>query len=242
VVWAIVVFAGCAEQTNKTPNPTGGQDSKWVKMESSEMNQAQRAKQPEINPTTYFAAGVLLENQGNFTGAIEKFNNAIDMNPSYQSAYNHLGEIHLKLQQFDQAEAVYQKALKHSPNDPAQLNNLAFVHLTQHRYADAEKELTKALKLAPNFQRAHVNLGVALAKQGKYPESLNHFRAACPEAQANYNLAIILHAEGKVDLAKKYYLTALKFSPEFKEAQQGLKDLESRRPAATAPATTSSPA
>jgi superkiller protein 3 len=231
-VWTVLfLLAGCAEQEG---NSLGGPN----KTKADEAARATKEKTPEINATTFFAAGVLLENQGNMTGAIEKYNKAIDMDPSYESAYNRLGGIHLKLQQFDQAEAVYQKALKRSPNNPAQLNNLAFVHLTQHRYADAEKELRKALKVSPKFQRAHANLGIALAKQGKYSEALDHFRAACTEAQANYNLATILHAEGKADQAKKYYLTALKFDPEFKQAKEGLKNLESPLRPATQPAPT----
>jgi Flp pilus assembly protein TadD len=239
-LWAIVVFSvGCAQQT-QTSGPGGGENSKWVQMNAEEMARAPKAKSPDINASTFFATGILLENQGNLTEAIDKFNKAIELDPKYHAAYNHLGAIHLKLQQFDQAEAVYQKALKHSPNDPVQLNNLAFVHLTQHRYGESEKELRRALKAAPDFSRAQVNLGIALAKQEKYPESLDYFRKACSEAQANYNLAIILHAENKVELARKYYQTALNFDGDFKAAEEGLEKLNSSRPA-TFPAEKSDP-
>jgi tetratricopeptide (TPR) repeat protein len=113
--WAIVVFAGCAEQQNNKPQSTGGQDSKWVKMEPSEIAQAQKAKQPEINPTTYFAAGVLLENQGNFTGAIEKFNKTIDMDPTYQSAYNHLEKFTLNSKSLTRLKPFTRKRLSTFP-------------------------------------------------------------------------------------------------------------------------------
>jgi superkiller protein 3 len=222
----IVCFAGCAQKnTSADPATSNSRESKWIKTDPTKVANASKAKTPPINATTYFTAGLLLEKEGNLAAAADKFNQALELKPDHLAACNHLGQIYLKFQQYDKAESLYQKTLKHQPKNTALLNNLAFVYLTQHRYAEAEAELNQALKLDPDFKRAHVNLGLALAKQGKYDEALTHFRRGCPEFEANYNLAIILHTEGKLELARKYYQTSLRFNPNFEPAKKGLEQL-----------------
>jgi Flp pilus assembly protein TadD len=58
----------------------------------------------------------------------------------------------------------------------------------------------KALGLRPSYAQAHNNLGVALARQGRFHEAIVHFKKALqlrPDfVQASNNLGLALHDAG----------------------------------------------
>jgi tetratricopeptide (TPR) repeat protein len=220
---AITTFSGCAQQENQSGK--SGQKSAWDKSEADARANAPLAKDPTITADTYFTTGLLLEKQSDLAGAVRNYQKALEIKPDYLKATNRLGEIYMRLKQYDYAEAVYRHAINYQPKSTALLNNLAFTHIAQKQYADAEAELNRVLQLDPQFSRARVNLGLVKAKQGKYDEALKAFRQVCPEDEANYNLAMILHAEGKVELARKYYSLALGLNPAFEAARKGLQQL-----------------
>jgi tetratricopeptide (TPR) repeat protein len=226
-VWVIIVcFAGCAQKnTSSNSTITSDRESKWIKSNPDAIANAKDAKMPDINEKTYFTAGLLSEKSGNLVGAIGKYSKAVETNPKYLPPYNQLGQLYMQFQEYNQAENVYQLALKQHPKNPMLLNNLAFVHMMQRDYVKAEAEFNQVLAIDPNSKGTHVNLGVALAKQNKYADALDHFRVGCPEYQANYNLAIILHGKGELELASKYYRTSLRFNPNFEPSKKGLKQI-----------------
>ncbi len=232
-VWIIMVFfAGCTQQKTQVDRPQLSRNSanaQWARPDTPNVADVPKAKAPAITATTYYATGLLLEQQGDLNGAAEKFNRAIDLDNGNVAAYNRLGLVYTKLNKFDLAQDAFKSALQHQPGAAYLHNNLAFAYLIQRKYADAEAELKNALAISPNFPRAHVNLGIALARQGIYQEALKHFQAACSGSEANYNLAILIHADGKLDLAEKYYNAALRLNPKFTPAAKGLKQLQEDR-------------
>ncbi len=225
-VWLIlVVFTGCASQEKQALQ--NKRDARWAeKAQPVEIIDSSQAH-PKINSATYYAAALLLESQGNYNGAIEKYLKAIEIDPSSVVAYNRLAMLYLKLKNYDLAEEKLKEAIMNHPQNASLHNNLGFTYLLEHRYKDAEAELRNALVLKRNYQRAHINLAIALAHQGKYNQSLNHFLVACSAAEANYNLALLLHSQGKLKLARKYYQKALEFDPNFAPAVKALKSLAS---------------
>jgi Flp pilus assembly protein TadD len=222
-VWfTIVFFAGCAQ----IKSAFSSDKTQAMKDEQEKKLDAQKAKTPEITATTYYTTGLLLEQQGDYNGAIEKFIRAIDADPHSTSAYNHLGLCYMRLRNFDLAEDAFKQALLQGPNLAYLHNNLGFTYLLQNKFTSAEAELKNALAIDPNFQRAHTNLAVALAKQGKAEEALTHFLMASPRPDANYNLAMVLHSQGKFQQAEKYYNLALQLDPNFQPARKGLDQLK----------------
>ncbi len=230
---SVLSLCGCAQQENHlSPN---GERPAWDKSDAATRNNAQEAKDPTIKAETYFTTALLLEKQNDLAGAIRNYHKALETKPDYITATDRLGEIYMRLKQYDSAESVYRNALKYHPKSTAVLNNLAFTHIAQNRYSDAEAELNRIFQIDPKSDYAWGNLGLLKAKQGKYDESLKAFRHVCPEDEANYNLAMILHAEGKVEPAKKYYQIALKLNPTFEAARKGLQQVTSQPASASAP-------
>jgi len=236
IVWmatlwfTLVFFTGCAEQQTPGNMMTKGQsNSTWGKKPSDQALEAEKAKPPTITATTYYTTGLLLENQGDYTGAAEKFTRAISLDNQCIPVYNHLGTCYIKLHNYEKAEETFKQAIEKDPKLAQLHNNLGFVYLLQNRYVDAEAQLRKALAIDPEFQRAHTNLAVALAKQGKTSEALVHFQKTCPVSEAYYNLGMILHSQGKLDKAEENYKLALKINPKFESAKKGLEQIKQDR-------------
>jgi tetratricopeptide (TPR) repeat protein len=225
-IWFVLVFfTGCSQIWGTSPDKNG----QWVKADQDQMANAPKAKDPPITATTYYTAGLLLENQGNLNGAVAKYARAIELDRRYTSAYNHLGICYIRLRTYDAAEEILKQALQHSPDLAYLHNNLGFCYLLQQKYLSAEAELKNALIADPKFRKAHANLGVALAKQGKPKEALDHFLQSCSEPEAYYNVGMILHSQGKLDQAEKYYRQSLTLSPKFDLAGKGLAQIKQDR-------------
>jgi tetratricopeptide (TPR) repeat protein len=77
--------------------------------------------------------------------------------------------------------------------------------------------LQKAHKLDPNNSAYSNHLGFALARAGRYQESLDHFTQTVGEAAAYYNLASMLEHLGHKDASCQYAEHALAKNPSMSE-------------------------
>ncbi|HEX4713338.1 MAG TPA: tetratricopeptide repeat protein, partial [Ktedonobacteraceae bacterium] len=86
--------------------------------------------------------------------------------------------------------------------------------------------MTHALACNSDNSLAHNNLGVALARQGKLPEAIQHFERALqlkPDyAEAYDNLGAALVRQGKLPEAIEQYERALQLKPDYVEACNNL--------------------
>jgi tetratricopeptide (TPR) repeat protein len=82
------------------------------------------------------------------------------------------------------------------------------------------------LSVTENNYLAHLNLGAALADQGKVEEAINHYnrslQIAPNYAKSYHNLGLALAGQGKNDKAKANYLKALQLNPDFAIAHNSL--------------------
>ncbi|MDY6951424.1 MAG: tetratricopeptide repeat protein, partial [Thermodesulfobacteriota bacterium] len=79
---------------------------------------------------------------------------------------------------------------------------------------------------SPGLARPHNNLGLALAKQGKNEEAIDHYREALridPDSEkAHNNLGLALESQGKVEEAIRHYVEALDIRPDYFVAHNNL--------------------
>ena len=103
--------------------------------------------------------------------------------------------------QYDQAVEMYLDSIDATPDDPAAYIGIGQSLLMLDRPKDAETFLRKAVELAPYAPDAHIYLGYATYNQGKYPDTLIHFKQARdldPEnavALNNYGYALFLNKQ-----------------------------------------------
>ena len=132
----------------------------------------------------------------------------------------------------NQAKALveFQELIKKRPKDAGLLNDLGYSHYNRGHWAEAETYLRRAVAADKTNKRAWVNLGLALAQQGKYQESIEVFQKAVSPAEAQANIGFVLVVQGKRAEAAAAYRKALELEPTLKTAQNALVRLESPTP------------
>ncbi len=73
--------------------------------------------------------------------------------------------------------------------------------------ATAIRKYQELLKIRPDVVEAHANLGATLARQGRFDEAIQHYRAALAKAEGNpalrLNLALVYYKKGDLPEAVK---------------------------------------
>ena len=112
------------------------------------------------------AEGWQLWQQHKLADALEKFEEAVKLNPDNAEALNGLGWTQFGSGTYDEAEKAWQAAIKLVPNHPAALNGLGQLALMQRQYDKAEKYLLKAAE--NNASAAWYGLARLYLLQGKF--------------------------------------------------------------------------
>lgn len=101
--------------------------------------------------------GVKFFLNGNFKEAKQKYNEALDLLPSYATALNNMGMLLLQEKEFKQAEEMFEKAIQQEEK-PAYILNLGHAFANQNLLDDAEKCYTKSIRLNPSSLMAWKSL------------------------------------------------------------------------------------
>jgi tetratricopeptide (TPR) repeat protein len=87
---------------------------------------------------------------GDFSSAINEYDRYSTLFPDDTSALLDLGELYIRLEEYQQADQLLKKALAMSPNDSRGHFLYGRTLLLEGRESDARRELDKAAKLDPN--------------------------------------------------------------------------------------------
>ena len=168
----------------------------------------------------YQNLGLELMGQGKFDQAVEQLKDALRINPESEFVKNDLAEALLKQGNLEQAIEMYQEFL---PPLPESVNLIPITDNELFR----NRGFIKAMRF---FAGAHANLGLALIRQGKYEQSINHFLAAIqfkPElVPVVIDAADSLFRQGRIGEAKKLYQQILVLLPENSDVYNRLSTLE----------------
>lgn len=102
---------------------------------------------------TLFQQGNAFYNDGNYTGAIEKYQDILDHGKHSAELYFNLGNAYYKLNNIAPSIYYYEKALQLAPNDKDILNNIAFARNMTIDVVDTIPEvgLSKIIKSVTNL-------------------------------------------------------------------------------------------
>jgi Flp pilus assembly protein TadD len=137
---------------------------------------------------------------------------------------------------FAKADEEYAKAQTYYPKNADLLNDLGYSYYCRGNWAQAENYLNQAVALNPQHKRAWINLGLAIAQQNRYPESMRAFRHVVSEAEALCNLAFVLAAQGKKEESQQTYRRAQEIAPNLQLAQAALQRYNGPEASAPQPA------
>lgn len=178
-----------------------------------------------IQPTTYFAHGHLLEREGRFDEAVEQYQKALRLKPDFVAARNRLGITLNKLGRHREATDQFLRAVELRPEEAYLHNNLGFSLYLEGSYPEALTELEKALQLTPDFARARMNYALVLAKLGRYDDAFAQLTQVGDEADACFNMGMLLSDAGKYAEAAKYLERAVELRPTFAAARIQLREV-----------------
>ncbi|MCZ6766326.1 MAG: tetratricopeptide repeat protein [bacterium] len=182
--------------------------------------------EPKLLPITHYTSAQLQESAGAYEGAINQYRKAIVLNHGFVEAYERLGILLDRLARYVEAEDVWNRAVANGPENASIRNNQGFHYLVQRHYEEAALAFEEALRIDPSFDRARMNLGIVLIHQGRFDNGLALFREVLPEADAQYNLGIVLRQKNMDRRAADAFALALEVNPRMNSARLQLSQLE----------------
>lgn len=118
------------------------------------------------------------EKQGNYNAAISLYTKALRLEDwhgkhSVASTYNNLGNLYVKLEKFDNADAAYKKSLTLWPEDDLAKYNLAICRQWEHDYLSALNIFAMLLKKDPENQLLIRRKAILIEKMGQRSQALS---------------------------------------------------------------------
>ncbi len=165
--------------------------------------------------------------------AIAKLNEANEKVPSCAPCQVQLGDVYMKQDAPDKAEAAYKQAISFDANSADAYDGLTVLYNQQRKFDDAAAASKKAAELkgasgGGDDATSLYNSGAILVNQGKMAEAQTQFEKAIQAdptmAEAHYQLAMTLINQGKIPDAIKALQQYLSLNPTGQNAQQA-KDI-----------------
>lgn len=148
---------------------------------------------------------------------IRELERAVEILPSFSSAYTQMGVAYYRLKNFEKAIENYNKASELKPMDAITLNNIGSIYFEWRKYPEATEKFKNALRIDPRFIDAHMNLGSVYGTLGDYKNAIASFQNAinyAPDnARAYYYIAITYQNMGDKANADKYFQIAGQMDP-----------------------------
>jgi len=166
----------------------------------------------------HYGLGIIALRRKRYEDAVIANAKALDLDPKFAAAANHLGVALKSLGRHGAAEEAFRRATEIKPYLAAALNNLGNLFREVERFAEAEAPLREAIGLDPKLLGARVNLSDVLRGLGRYKDAETIARETlmlAPEnADAYNNLGNALRHQGRIGEAAAAYEKALALAPE----------------------------
>lgn len=117
-----------------------------------------RVQEPVGTAAGQYAVGRMDLAAGRVAAAIERFENALRLDPNFVEAHNGLGVAYGHLGRYAEAAQAFRSALASGPAAAHLLNNLGFAQLRAGQLPEASASLARAIALDPSHQRTRENI------------------------------------------------------------------------------------
>ena len=125
-----------------------------------------------------FYAGSTLRDRGEYCAAIERYSNAIRLNPQLPPAHNNRGNAYEALGKQELAIQDYSKAIELNPLYAGAYNNRGLAYVDKGDLDRAIRDYDRAIELNLAFALAYCNRGLAYMKKGEHDRAIEDFDRA----------------------------------------------------------------
>jgi tetratricopeptide (TPR) repeat protein len=122
---------------------------------------------PKRLATAFNNRGVAYKFKGEYDRALEDYDRAILLNPSFANAYNNRGVIYRLKGDYDRAIRDYDQAIWLDSNIPAVFYNRAIARIEKQDYDHALSDFEMVLRFNPKNSLALYGRGIARLKRGE---------------------------------------------------------------------------
>jgi len=174
----------------------------------------------ELNPTNdfiYFNLGFMYESVNSLGEALLSYQKAIDLSNINVEYYYQKANVLFKLEQYEQADEVYNIILKLDKHHYKSLNNIGLIHDKFNRNGEAIKCYLSAIEVNPKYEDAHFNLGFSYGNANKLDESVKSYNIVLSinpnNDKALNNLGDVYKKQGNFQNAVECYKKLLEKDP-----------------------------
>ena len=166
----------------------------------------------------HFNAGVQLQQQERFEGAISEYDQAIRLDPKLAEAYTYRGNAYNLLNQYQLAIEDLDEAIRLDPQDAFAYSNrgAAYGRLNQHQLAI--EDYNEAIRLDPQDAFAYSNRGAAYNRLNQYQRAIQDYDEAIrldpQDASAYSSRGNTYNRLKKYQLAIEDYNEAIRLDPQ----------------------------
>jgi len=175
-------------------------------------------------PEAHLNLGNVLMAAGRQREAVDRFRQAIALEPDYGMAHNNLSRALIDQGDFEVGREHAGRAVELIPDFPAAHLNYAAALMGLRRFAEAEAPLRRGLELQPDDAKPHGELGKVLTELGRFEEAFAcHERAVAlnpDDAEIRYTLGWTQYRARDVERSEANLRHAVSLSPELAVAWQ----------------------
>jgi len=177
-------------------------------------------------PALLYNLAVVLENQGRFEQAMEKYRECVALDPGYYVARFNLGRLLTRAGRFAEAEATHRETLRVAPDHVNSLIGLGEALRQQGRVEEARDVFARATATDARSAAAWNRLGVALSQLGGYDDAASALGHAVEldsrSADFHVDFGFTLLAQSRIAEAEHEFETALELRRDHVRARNGL--------------------
>ncbi len=226
----LAAAAGCAGSGDKTASNKTLRDVLLpnIKFPSSERKPEEDVEfTPEIKDKSELSLTYArwMEEVGNLADARSHYGDVLKARPRNLDAILGLARVDQLSGRTHEAEQGFRAALRLAPESPEALHALGQFYASQERWPEAADQLNKAMLAAPGEKAYRYHLAVAMVHVGDVNGAMPHFIRSVGDAEAHYNVGLILRDQGKLKDAEQQMLLAVTKKPDLHQAQYWLDEL-----------------
>ncbi len=170
-----------------------------------------------------------MEDIRNLTEARQHYSEVVERQPECIDALLGLARVDQLSGRTREAEQEFHRALRIDPGSAVALHGLGQFYAVQRRWPDAVDTFHRAMLAAPTDSGYRFDLAVAMVHADDIDGALPHFIRTVGDAEAHYNVGLILREEGRLAEAEQQMLLAVTKKPDLVIAQQMLDDIRRER-------------
>ncbi len=136
-------------------------------------------------------SGYVLENQGNYTGAIDAYQRALKIHPYFPNLYISIARNSQAMGNYTLAEETLKQGIDALPNYAGMLDMLGYTYLLQGNPTDAATYLQQALDAEPNNWRAKGHQATLYFQERNYEDAIPSYRQSIQYGEAERRRRVV---------------------------------------------------